>query len=377
MNKPALPWLLLIAVLAFPPMIGSPSWLLAYLAQTAAMIVLALSFNLLLGETGLLSFGHAVYAGLGAFAAAQIFNHVPAVPLSILPLCGGLAAALAGLVFGFISTRRAGTTFAMITLGIGEMVVTGVQLAPGWFGGEAGVSIDRGSRSPFFGPGLHAYALIACWCVLACIAMFAFARTPFAHIANAVRDNPTRAAAIGFQPRQVRYVMVIVAAFFAGIAGTMGLINVELVSAESVGLARSASVLIAAIVGGTAGFFGPVTGAILFTVFSVIVAGISIAWIAYLGLFFVWIVLVAPEGFARFAVRLARDPWRCCSTILCVMAIVLATEMLYAIQFDPHNDRRAHVLNFTFDGMSVAPWMAVALGFACALFCSRRARGHR
>ena len=142
--RQALPWLLLVAGLALPPVFASQSWLLAYLAQTATMIVFALSFNLLLGETGLLSFGHAVYAGLGAFAAAQIFNRYP-VPLPLLPLIGGVSAALVGVVFGFFSTRRAGTTFAMITLGIGELVAAGVWLVPGWFGGEGGVSIDRAS----------------------------------------------------------------------------------------------------------------------------------------------------------------------------------------------------------------------------------------
>src|SRR5471032_2773990 len=79
-SREALPWLLLVAGLALPPVFTSQSWLLAYLAQTATMIVFALSFNLLLGETGLLSFGHAVYAGLGAFSAAQFFNRF-AVPL--------------------------------------------------------------------------------------------------------------------------------------------------------------------------------------------------------------------------------------------------------------------------------------------------------
>lgn len=99
-SRQALPWLLLVAGLALPPVFTSQSWLLAYLAQTATMIVFALSFNLLLGETGLLSFGHAVYAGLGAFAAAQFFNRF-AVPLPLLPLVGGVSAALVGVVFGF------------------------------------------------------------------------------------------------------------------------------------------------------------------------------------------------------------------------------------------------------------------------------------
>lgn len=372
MNSAALrsgfPWVVLIVGLALPPVLSSQSWLLAYLAQTATMIVFALSFNLLLGETGLLSFGHAVYAGLGAFAAAQVFNRF-AIPLSILPLIGGLAAALAGVVFGFFSTRRAGTTYAMITLGIGEMVAAGVWLVPGWFGGESGVSIDRGN-----GSSLHAYALIAEWCVLACVAMFLFTRTPYARVANAVRDNPVRAASIGFDPRRVRYVMVIVAAFFAGIAGTMGLINVELASAEGVGLARSAGVLMAVVIGGASGFFGPVMGAVVVTFFSVVVAGVSVAWVAYLGLFFVWIVVVAPDGIGRFLVSSIRNGRRCCSTLAWVLAIVCSTEMLYSIQFDPHDDGLAHVFGLALDARRVGPWLGVLTCAALAALLGYRGR---
>ena len=137
--------------------------------------------------------------------------------------------------------------------------------------------------------------------------MFVFSRTPFVRVANAVRDNPVRAAAIGFDPRRVRFAMVIVAAFFAGVAGGLGLINVELASAEGVGLARSGSVLIAAVIGGTAAFFGPVLGAVVLTFFSVAVASVSPAWVAYLGLFFVWVVVVAPKGLVGFIAARSRE----------------------------------------------------------------------
>jgi branched-chain amino acid transport system permease protein len=290
---------LLIAALALPPIFFDESWLLAYLAQTATLIVFALSYNLLLGETGLLSFGHAVYSGLGAFAAAHAFNRY-GLPLPLLPLIGGIAASLAAVLFGAISTQRGGTTFAMITLGIGELVSASVWLVPGWFGGEGGVTIDRASGpailSMSFGPTREAYALIACWCVVSSLAMFLMSRTPMCRLANAVRDNPARAAAIGFAPRRVRFTMLTVSAFFAGIAGVMSLINVELVSSESVGLARSTSALVAAVIGGTGSFFGPMIGAALLTFFSVAVASVSSAWPMYLGLFFVWVVVMAPEG---------------------------------------------------------------------------------
>jgi len=384
-SRQVLPWLLLVAGLALPPVFTSQSWLLAYLAQTATMIVFALSFNLLLGETGLLSFGHAVYAGLGAFVAAQFFNRF-AVPLPLLPLVGGVSAALVGVVFGFFSTRRAGTTFAMITLGIGELVAAGVSLVPGWFGGEGGISIDRASGPAIlglnFGPSIQAYALIAGWCVLACIAMFVFSRTPFVRVANAVRDNPVRAAAIGFDPRRVRFAMVIVAAFFAGVAGGLGLINVELASAEGVGLARSGSVLIAVVIGGTTEFFGPVLGAVVLTFFSLAVASVSLAWVAYLGLFFVWVVVVAPKGLAGFIAARSREGYVAIAFALCafaawLLAIVIAIELAYALQFDSHGDGLAHIAGFLLDGRHAVPWGCAFFSAVLAVVFTRQARSTR
>lgn len=348
MRKSA-PWLALILLLAVPPFVWPQSWLLAYLAQTATMIVFALSYNLLLGATGLLSFGHAAYSGLGALIAAQVFNAL-GVPLVLLPLIGGLGGALCGVLFGFVSTRRAGTAFAMITLGLGELVAAAAWTLPDWFGGEAGVAIDRASGpllgSWSFGPAREAYAVIAVWCCLACVAMFALSRTPFMRLANAVRDNPARAAAIGCYPRRVRYGVVVLSAFFAGIAGTLSLINVELVSTESVGMLRSGAVLIATVIGGTAAFFGPVAGAVVLTFFSVAVASVTRAWLFYLGLFFIVIVVMSPDGLAGFAqrhtTRIATHGWRACraayawgvvAALLWMAAIVLAVQWAYAVQF--------------------------------------------
>jgi branched-chain amino acid transport system permease protein len=343
------PWLALILLLAVPPFIWPQSWMLAYLAQTATMIVFALSYNLLLGETGLLSFGHAAYSGLGALLAAQVFNRI-GVPLVLLPLVGGIGGALCGVLFGFISTRRAGTAFAMITLGLGELVAAAAWTLPDWFGGEAGVAIDRASGpllgSWTFGPAREAYALIAVWCLLACAAMFALSRTPFMRLANAVRDNPVRAAAIGCYPRRIRYGVVVMSAFFAGIAGTLALINVELVSTESVGMMRSGAVLIATVIGGTAAFFGPVAGAVVLTFFSVAVASVTRAWLFYLGLFFIVVVVISPDGLAgvmgRFTARVAAHGWRRCraayvwgmaAALLWTVAAVLAVQWAYAAQF--------------------------------------------
>lgn len=343
--RAALPWLALAALLAVPPCVSAQSWLVAWLAQTAAMIVFALSYNLLLGGAGLLSLGHAASSGIGALIAAQVFNRI-GVPLPLLPLVGGIGGALFGALYGLVATRRAGTASAMITLGIGELVAAAAWTLPDWFGGEAGVAIDRttGIAVPgfTFGPAREAYALIALWCALAVIAMFVLSRTPFMRMANAVRDNPVRAAAIGCFPRRVRYEVVVWSSFFAGIAGTLGLINVELVSTESVGVLRSGSVLIATVIGGSGVFFGPVAGAVVLTFFSVVVASATRAWLLYLGLLFVAVVMAAPDGIAgwirRETARAARDgmPSIVCrigSACAWSLAVVLCVQWAYARRF--------------------------------------------
>jgi len=350
------PWLALVALFVVPPLVSAlasrgaapQGWLLASLAQAATMIVFALSYNLLLGETGLLSFGHAAPAGLGAFVAAHLFNRY-AIALPLLPLAGGIGGAAFGVLTALVAARRSGTAFAMITLGLGELVAAAAWALPGWFGGEAGVGIDRASGPAWagwtFGPDREAYCVIAAWCIVASAAMFVLSRTPFARLANAVRDNPVRAAALGVAPARARAAMIVWSAAFAGVAGTLALVNVELAAAESVAMMRSAAVLIATVTGGAASFFGPVLGALVWVAFSVGVASVSRAWMLYVGLFFIVVVLAAPDGLAGFAARqrawIARHGWRrgarawasgafaaACGTL----ALVLAAQWAYAVR---------------------------------------------
>jgi branched-chain amino acid transport system permease protein len=394
------PWLALAALFAVPPLVsamnssaGVPQgWLLACLAQAATMIVFALSYNLLLGETGLLSFGHAAPAGLGALAAAHLFNRY-AWPLPLLPLAGGLGGAAFGAITALIAARRAGTAFAMITLGLGELVAAAAWALPGWFGGEAGVAIDRTSGPVIagwtFGPDRQAYCVIAFWCVLASAAIFALTRTPFARLANAVRDNPVRAAALGATPARVRAAMIVWSSAFAGVAGTLTLINVELAAAESVGMMRSAAVLIATVTGGAASFFGPALGALVWVAFSMGVARVTRAWMLYVGLFFIVVVLGAPDGLSGFAVRertrFVRHGWRGCRAVwlagagaaaAAVLALVLAVQWAYALRFGEAGDGDAST-RLAASAPHTAWWLAAAIvvlaALALGLGCRARA----
>ena len=110
-------------------------------------IIFALSYNMLLGQTGMLSFGHAVYYGLGGFMTAHALNVVGGdrlpVPLLVMPLVGGVTGLFFAVIFGWVSTKRAGTAFAMISLGVGELVAACSLILRGFFGGEGGISTSR------------------------------------------------------------------------------------------------------------------------------------------------------------------------------------------------------------------------------------------
>lgn len=371
------PWIAVAILLVVPPFVAHQGWLFSYLAQAAAMIVFALSYNLLLGETGLLSFGHAAYAGLGAFAAAHLFNH-GGIALPWLPLAGGVAGAAFGLLFGVIATRRAGTAFAMITLGIGELVAAAVWTLPEGFGGAAGVAIDRGSGPAWgaltFGPDRQAYALIVAWTGLSIVAMFGVTRTPLARIANAVRDNATRVGALGIDPRHVRLTMFVLSAFFAGLAGTLTLIDVELASSESVAMSRSGAVLIATVIGGSSTFFGPVVGALVLTGLSVALASITRAWPVYLGVLFIGVVLRLPEGVGQWCaahrVRVRRYGVRAIAreyalgavvTAAWVPTLVILVESLYARRFAADAGGIWKIGRFAFDLGTPATWSTLAV----------------
>ena len=210
-----LTWAATALVMIALPFAFKQGFALSMLSQMGIAIIFALSYNMLLGQTGMLSFGHAVYFGLGAFVCAHALNAIGAgrlnLPVTLLPLVGGLAGLVFGVVFGYVTTRRSGTAFAMISLGIAEMVAASALMFPGFFGGEGGIATNRVVGQPWhgisYGPQIQVYYLIAAWCFVCMIAMFAFTQTPLGRMANAVRDNPERVKFVGYSPNRVRYLV--------------------------------------------------------------------------------------------------------------------------------------------------------------------------
>jgi branched-chain amino acid transport system permease protein len=299
-------WSLFATVLIFAPLVFTSNLSGTMLAQMGIAIIACLSYNILLGQGGMLSFGHAVYTGLGSFVAIHALNSISGghsnIPVSLIPLVGGLAGIGFAVLLGYVTTKKAGTPFAMITLGVAELVFAMSLMFSEFFGGEAGISGNRVAGQAFmgitFGPQIQIYYLIAIYTFVCVALMYAFTQTPLGRILNAVRDNPERVEFIGYNTQRVRYFAFIIAGFFAGISGGLGALNFEIVTAEVVGAGRSGGYLLFTFLGGATFFFGPIIGGVLMVLAFVLLSELTKAWLLYLGLLFLFMVMYAPGGIA-------------------------------------------------------------------------------
>ena len=384
----SLPWIVAVLAIVLAPIVFRHDGARSLLTQVEILVIFALSYNMLLGQSGMLSFGHAVYSGLGAYfaihAMAGVASHQLSFPISALPLVGGVGALACAVAIGFVTTRRAGLPFAMITLGLGELIYASALMFPGFFGGEGGIEGNRTSGPPLLGihglnlgSQLQVYALASVWCLASVAAMYALTRTPLGRIANAVRDNAERAEFVGYNAQRVRWLMVMLSAFFAGIAGGLSAINFEIVSAENVGAVRSAGVLVATFVGGVAVFWGPILGAVVYVIFAVALSEYTKAWQLYLGFLFVLLVMYAPGGLgglvgANLRVIRARAFGRLVPGYValapCVLLLVGAgaclVEMTYHHTLELASGSRIVFFGITIDTQHPIDWIVVPALFA-------------
>ena len=297
-------WGLYALVMFVAPLLWTSSLSMTMLSQIGIAVIACLAFNMLLGQGGMLSFGHAVYSGLGSYFAIHTLNLVTkgqlSLPISLIPLVAGVSGMLIAALLGYVTSRKAGTPFAMITLGVGELVWAMSLMFPGFFGGEGGVSGNRVTGQPFFGlsfgPQVQLYYLIAIYTFVCTALMFAFTRTPLGRMLNAVRDNPERVEFVGYDTQFVRYFAFMASGFFMGIAGGLSALNFEIVTAEVVHAGRSGAFLLFTFLGGALFFFGPIIGAVLLVLALVLLSELTQAWLLYLGLIFTFMVMYAPGG---------------------------------------------------------------------------------
>ena len=369
-------WSLFALVLLLAPLVFTSSLSQTMLSQMGIAIIVCLSYNILLGQGGMLSFGHAVYSGMGSFLGIHTLNLVTGglpLPVSLIPIVGGLSAVIVAVILGWVTTKKAATPFAMITLGIGELVWAMSLMFPEFFGGEGGVSGNRVAGAKTFGitygPQVQLYYLIAIYTFVCTGLMFAFTRTPLGRMLNAVRDNPERVEFVGYDTQKVRYIAFIVAAFFAGISGGLAALNFEIVTSEVVSGYRSGAYLLFTFLGGATFFFGPIIGAILMVLAFVLLSEFTKAWLLYLGLIFLFMVMFAPGGVASLIMmnlRVAmfghlRKLWVSYLALAVTALVVLVgaaamIEMVYHLQLNAALGSELKFMGATLDSKGLNSW---------------------
>ena len=367
------------------PMVWKSSLSLTMLSQMGIAIIACLAFNMLLGQGGMLSFGHAVYSGLGSFFAIHTLNMVSKgqlnLPVSLVPLVAGFFGLLFAVLLGYVTTKKAGTPFAMITLGVGELVAAMALMFPGFFGGEGGISgnrvVGKGLFGITFGPQVQLYYLIAIYTFVSTALMFAFTRTPLGRILNAVRDNPERVEFIVYNTQFVRYFAFIASGFFMGIAGGLSALNFEIVTSEVVGASRSGAYLLFTFLGGALFFFGPIIGAVLLVLALVLLSELTQAWLLYLGLVFTFMVMFAPGGISSLIMmnlRVAsfgklRPLLAWYGALAGAAAIVLLgagamIEMVYHLQLNEALGPQMKFMGTVLDAKALETWLGACLVLA-------------
>jgi branched-chain amino acid transport system permease protein len=386
-------WVVAAAVLISMPFIFRSGTAITVMSLMGIAIIFSLSYNILLGQTGLLSFGHAVYYGLGGYMAVHamkivIANGLP-IPLPLIPLIGGIAGLLFAALFGWLSTKRSGTAFAMISLGLAELIGSSALILRGFFGGEEGVTVDRTKLIRIFewsfGPQVQVYYLIAAWCLICAFLMYALTRTPLGRMSNAVRDNPERVQFVGYDPRMVRFLAFCLSGFFAGIAGALATINFEIANSALFGAVQSGTVLLATFMGGAGFFFGPVIGAILVVYLQLMLSDLTSVWQLYFGLLFIAMVMFAPFGLAGL-IMMHRQLWRAGTLLrvlpayllaLAPLLVMLAGAILIVEMFHHMAVKAAEGPGMEFAGIrfqtnSIGPWLVGVLMAVGGLLLFRR-----
>jgi branched-chain amino acid transport system permease protein len=382
------PWLLAVAAALLLPWLffdwkthRHSGFVLTMLSEIGLMSVFALSFNMQMGQAGLLSFGHAILFGLGGYVTAHTLNAIKAgtlwLPTELVPLAGGLGGLIFGAAFGYVATKQRATAFAMITMGLGELVAACALMFMGFFGGEGGISTDRVVDTSLFGVAYSSpwqvYCLVVAWTAIAALLMRLQTQTPLGRMANACRDNFERAQFVGYDPRMVRFYQFTLSGFFAGIGGALYVLVYEIVTFDTVAAAKSATALLATYIGGAGSFFGPVLGTIVVVLLQSGVSLLSNAWLLYVGVLFIVMVMYAPGGLMGIVALhapIARTgrlrelvvPYVRILTpgLLAVLGFIVLVELASFTTIGAAQGKDFKIGSHTVDAHSALPWIAAA-----------------
>ena len=301
---PAVTWTCVIWLL----LLTMPYWMNAvggYTELASRVLVLglaAMSLNFLLGFTGVLSFGHAAYFGLGAYGAAMTIKYIyPSTPLGIL--VGVVVGTLAAMVIGALIVRLRGVYFAMVTIAFGQVFYF---IAFRWnsvTGGDDGVTgwkrqaLDLGfTQIDILGNGKAFYYFTLLCFAVAVTLMWLLLRSPFGRTLLAIRENERRARFLGIPVERHIWLSFVISCCFVSLAGTLYALLNNFTDPRALRWDQSGTFVIMAVLGGMRSFWGPLIGAAIFVVLQDYVSSHTENWMSFVGLFFVLVVLFFPRG---------------------------------------------------------------------------------
>ena len=287
----------LLFLLAFP-------WLMPYEALAVNILIFglfAVGFNLVFGYTGMLSFGHASFLGVGSYLTGIAMVHFGLHWLAAI-VVGVLASLLAGLVVGYLAIRTRGIYFSMVTLALGQVIYYLFYKAERWTGGENGLRgikaevIDLfGFRIDFLNPMTKYYVI---WSFVA-LAMWLVSRilaSPFGAVIEAIRENEKRTAACGYDVARAKLLIFVISAGVCGLAGSLRALHLSVVPVDSLHYLQSGQAVMMCLLGGMGTFFGPFVGAGVFLYLEDVVTTLTKYWMGAVGLLFMALVLFFPRG---------------------------------------------------------------------------------
>ena len=266
-----------------------------YIALASEILIFALfamAFDLMLGYAGMLSFGHAAFFGLGAYCTGLILKNV--YPSVLLALLGGvIASSLAGFIIGFLSIRRRGIYFTMVTLAFAQMFYFIAFKWTGLTGGDDG--LQRVPR-PWLGPinlqsQIVFYYFLLFSVVICAVILVRIVNSPFGRTLQAQRENRNRAMSIGYDVDKFKLMAVILSAFFSGLAGGFYALLLNFVPLSSLHWTTSGDVVVMTITGGLGTLFGPVLGAVGIILLRDIISNYTESWTFIMGVLFMAAVL--------------------------------------------------------------------------------------
>jgi len=310
-------WVAPIAVLLLAyPWVATPyqSMLLGY---GLVMALAALGFNLLLGYTGLLSFGHSAFFGVGAYTVALMVKYFRITSMELLLVGAIVMSVLVAALFGVVCVRYTRIFFGILTLALSQ-VLWSLAFKFFWVTGGTdglrvptpvllGVTGGKGDKMDFLAHTYYYYILVIFFAGVAL--MWVIVHSPFGKALQSIRDNETRAEFVGIQVRQYRWVAFVVSGLFTGLAGALWVPLNGLITPDNLHWTFSGKIVFMAVLGGFRAFAGPIVGAVLYNYLEAYAVGNTVYWQFVLGTVLVVLVLSLPTGVVGTVSRLL-EHWR-------------------------------------------------------------------